>query len=145
MAAAEVPKSAAAWLDALNELPEEELHDLSGPTKNLKAQVPLEDLVKDASEGAAAQQPARPQFMKPTDFENTPMEQVAKPKGAFLPGVTPSRAEQARENETEEARKQEPLPPIPGANGVMTVEEAYDFLGVTRWLAAHSAFSLGVE
>ena len=132
MAAAEVPKSAAAWLDALNELPEEELHDLSGPTQNLKAQVPIEDLVKDPSEGTAAPQPApaKPQFMKPTDFQNTPMEQVAKPKGAFLPGVTPSRAEQARENETQETRKQDPLPPIPGANGVMTVEEAYDFLGV---------------
>ena len=44
---------------------------------------------------------------------------------------TPHASEQKLQNEADEVRKREPLPQIPGANGVMTVEEAYDFLGCT--------------
>lgn len=127
-----VPKTSQQWLDALNEKPEGELHDLSDSNGILKPQVPLDELTKDKDDGAPAQpKPPQPEFMKPSDYTNTPMEQVTKPKGSFLPGVTPTRSEQKRQNEADEVRKREPLPQIPGANGVMTVEEAYDFLGCT--------------
>jgi hypothetical protein len=78
--------------------------------------------------------PPRPSgFRKPSDYEDTSAEEVAKRtrKKTRLPGVHEPVDDDA--DAAEEQSKREPLPELPGtyaASGVMTVDEAYAFLEV---------------
>ena len=61
-----------------------------------------------------------------------PSAQRERRKG-YLPGVhNPRSVEDEDAEEGCRSKKREPLPALPGTNGVMTVDEAYDFLGVAR-------------
>ena len=82
-----------------------------------------------SSEPPAPPQPKR--FMRPSDFTNSPAPTQAERREGYLPGVHAPRsaADDARED-AEKQRGHEPPPTLPGGSGVMSVEEAYDFLGV---------------
>ena len=81
--------------------------------------------------------PPAPAFKKVSDFRDTPAgeEQHARRGRNFIPGVdkgpSPNSAAAQAEEEEEEARR-EPLPELPNQGGVMSIDEAYAFLGVAR-------------
>ena len=145
---ADLPATSDEWLQALDELPENDIVPLAtaaeeeddgnddsiGLTIAQQQERQQEQQQQQQQQRVPATSPpktaANPKYMRPADFENTPMKEVVKPKGAHLPGIHAARPSfQERAAKAESAR--EPLPSIPGSNGIMTVEEAYDFLGVT--------------
>ena len=93
--------------------------------------------ISDLCPPPAAEEPPPPprqkKFMRPSDYANTPEPTQAERRKGYLPGVhNPRSVEDEDAEEAAAAKKREPLPALPGTNGVMTVDEAYDFLGVAR-------------
>ena len=88
---------------------------------------------KPAAPPAPPPPPPRPKFMRPADFEDSAAPTSAESRKGYLPGVHAPRSTEGDEAaEAARERKREPLPALPGTNGVMTVDEAYSFLGVAR-------------
>lgn len=130
--------SAKAWLDAMD-TPEEPLEPVplpgtpagrEGDDEDDDLFRPSGDSMQTSSGGSTQPEEAR-RFMRPSDYKDSEGSAEPPRRQTYLPGVHASAVPDA--DEAEEAKKREPPPELPkgfAASGVMTVDEAYELLGV---------------